>query len=372
MGVAKEHSEVAKDTDLDSKRYLSPLLARDGAAEAQDNPAQPGRSGVAWHYGAPLVEQRNLESGTALIDRSNRRVIRVDGPDAPEFLNNLFSQKLDTAADGFTAAALDLDAQGRILHTMTVTRVGTVFYLDTSAEEFLTLISYLRRMIFWSEVTVEEADLAILTLAGAPIDASAAGPTFQRRVDWAGPARVDLAVPRTGLDAAVDKLIQAGARLTGLMAYTAERVKAVEPEAGVDLDSKTIPHEIPRWIGREGSPGAVHLNKGCYRGQETVARVDNLGRSPRLLVMLHLDGSAPSMPAPGAEITAGARTVGRLGTVVDDCDLGPIALALIKRSALDSALGINDVSVSVDRDSLPVEEGKQRGRMAVNRLRGRE
>lgn len=370
--MAIEQPEVANRTDPDSQRYFSPLLARQGAAEAQDNPVQPGRNGVAWHYGSPLVEQRNFESGTALVDRSNRRVIQIEGSDAPAFLNNLVSQKLDNAPDGFSAAALDLDAQGRILHTMEITRVGDTFYVDTSAEEFPTLIDYLGKMVFWSEVTVAEADLAILTLSGELIDASPAAPIYQRRVNWAGPARLDLAVPRAGLDAAVDKLLDAGATLTGLMAYTAERVKAVEPELGTDLDAKTIPHEVPRWIGHGDNLGAVHLDKGCYRGQETVARVENLGRSPRVLVLLHLDGSAPSTPVPGTEITAGTRTVGRLGTVVDDCDFGPIALALIKRSALDSALSITDVSVNVDKDSLPVEGSEQRGRMAVNKLRGRE
>ncbi len=150
-----------------------------------------------------------------------------------------------------------------------------------------------------------------------------------------------------------------------------ERVKALEPE-GPDLDAKTIPHEIPHWIGRDEHLGAVHLTKGCYRGQETVARVDNLGRSPRVMVLLHLDGSAPVAPAVGAEITSGTRTVGRLGTVIHDCDLGPIALALVKRSALDSDLTVGDVAVTVDPDSLPVDDGEQRGRAAVNKLRGRD
>ncbi|MFP7366152.1 folate-binding protein YgfZ [Corynebacterium callunae] len=368
--MANELSEVANDTTQVPQRYISPLLTRDGAAEAQDAAAQAGTEGVAWHYGSPLVEQRIFETGTGLVDRSNRKVIKVDGPDAPAFLNNILSQKVDTVADGFSAGALDLDAQGRIQHTMMITVVDKVFYLDTSAAEFDSLLAYLQKMIFWSDVTVSEADIAIITLLGKEIPLPEH--VFKRQVDWNGPTRIDLGIPRNSLQAGVDKLLDAGARLAGLMAYTAERVKAQDPELGVDLDDKTIPHEIPHWIGTEEHFGAVHLHKGCYRGQETVARVDNLGRSPRLLVLLHLDGSAPQDPVPGAEIKAGARTVGRLGTVVHDADYGPIALGLVKRSALDGELHINEVAVNVDRDLLPKDDGVAPGRLAVNRFKGKE
>ena len=183
-------------------------------------------------------------------------------------------------------------------------------------------------------------------------------------------SRTDIAVPREQLEAAVEELESTGLQLVGLMAYTAERVKALEAEA-VDLDEKSIPHEIPHWIGRGERVGAVHLEKGCYRGQETVARVENLGRSPRVLVLLHLDGSAPTMPSPGADIQAKGRRVGKLGTVIDDCDYGPIALGVIKRSALDAGqVNIGDVAASIDADSIPVEEGEKAGRAAINKLRG--
>lgn len=367
--VANEQSEVANNTDQIPASYRSPLLSRSGAAEAQDAAAQAGTEGVAWHYGSPLVEQRIFETGTGLVDRSNRKVIKVEGPDAPTFLNNILSQKVDTASDGFSAGALNLDAQGRIEHSMHITVVGDVFYLDTSAAEFDSLLSYLSKMIFWSQVTVEEADLALITLIGQDIPLPDA--VFARRVEWNGPPRIDVAFRRENLDEGVDKLLNAGAQLVGLMAYTAERVKALEPQAGIDLDDKAIPHEIAHWIGRGEHVGSVHLTKGCYRGQETVARVDNLGRSPRLLVLLHLDGSAPVDPLPGAEIKSGARTVGRLGTVVHDADYGPIALGLIKRSALDKSLHIDDVSLSLDKDLLPAEENEQRGRAAIDKLKGR-
>ena len=135
---------------------------------------------------------------------------------------------------------------------------------------------------------------------------------------------LDLVVPRDQADHWRQRLVDAGVRPAGVWAFEAHRVAALQPRLGVDTDERTIPHEVG-WIG-----SAVHLDKGCYRGQETVARVHNLGKPPRMLVLVHLDGST-DRPATGDPLLAGGRTVGRLGTVVDHVDEGPIALALLKR-----------------------------------------
>lgn len=365
-----------------TKTYNSPLLARPGAAELQsDEPAgTPGvdATGVAWHYGEPLNEQRAAASATAVIDRSHRTVISVAGSEAAGFLNNLLTQKLDDAADGYAASALDLNIQGRILHHTDLVLVKDTFYLDFPTPQAATFVDFLRKMIFWSDVEIEETDLAILTLLGdavaVPEDLETA---FVRRVDWNAVPRRDIAVERSRLDEAVDQLLGAGAQLSGLMAFTAERVRALEPELGVDIDEKAIPHEIPQFIGRNDHLGAVHLEKGCYRGQETVARVENIGRSPRLLVLLQLDGSTPQPAVPGDQISFNGRKVGRVGTVVHDCDYGPVALALVKRSALDAGeLIINNeagdrtpVAAAIDPSSLPIDEGEKAGRAAISQLR---
>lgn len=398
--------------------YRSVLLNRPDAMAYQEDPPHPDVTGVAWHYGEPLSEQRAIESTGAIVDRSHRRVLKVSGPEAAAFLHNLLSQKLDDVSAGWSGSALDLDTQGRILHTMDIAvttetqaqaatdtdsaetadtdgsagSAGLVFYLDCEASQFDSLRDFLQKMIFWSQVTIAEADVAIITVLGGPVDIELPSQMlYSRTVSTknSGGAelgstastqpttglwetnRTDLAVPREQLEAAVEELENAGLQLIGLMAYTAERVKALEPEA-IDLDEKSIPHEIPHWIGRGERIGAVHLEKGCYRGQETVARVENLGRSPRLVVLLHLDGSAPTMPSPGAEIQAKGRRVGTLGTVIDDCDYGPIALGIVKRSALDAGqVNIGDVAASIDAESIPVEEGEKAGRAAINKLRGR-
>ena len=145
------------------------------------------------------------------------------------------------------------------------------------------------------------------------------------------------------------RLTTAGVRPAGVWAYEAHRVAAVRPRLSVDTDERTIPHEVG-WIGGPGQ-GGVHLDKGCYRGQETVARVHNLGKPPRTLVLLHLDGTV-DRPATGDAVLANGRAVGRLGTVVEHVDLGPVALALLKRGIpADTALttgGDAEVAAMID------------------------
>ncbi|MBW8711539.1 MAG: folate-binding protein YgfZ, partial [Mycobacterium sp.] len=185
----------------------------------------------------------------------------------------------------------------------------------------------------------------------------------------AGPGiQLDLVVPRDQAAQWRQRLVDAGVRSAGVWAYEAHRVAALQPRLGVDTDERTIPHEVG-WIET-----AVHLDKGCYRGQETVARVHNLGKPPRMLVLVHLDGSA-DRPATGDALLAGGRTVGRLGTVVDHVDEGPIALALLKRGlSADTPLttgGENEIAASIDADSLPAADAVGAGRLAVEQLRGR-
>ena len=109
------------------------------------------------------------------------------------------------------------------------------------------------------------------------------------------------------------------------------RVAAGKPRWGLETDHKTIPHEVG-WLA-----DAVHLDKGCYRGQETVARVYNLGRPPRRMVRLHLDGSDSTLPQHGDDVVQDGRVVGTVGTAVRHYELGPIALAVVRRATPDDA-----------------------------------
>ncbi|WP_295624275.1 folate-binding protein YgfZ [uncultured Corynebacterium sp.] len=364
---------------------LSPIVQHASGAVAVPEGDPGGRSGVAWHYGAPLVEQRALSESAALVDRSMRRVLRISGPDRLEWLNTLFSQKLDDAQPGRATEALDLDPQGRILHHMGVAVLADAVLLDVSATGAESLQKFLTMMIFRSDVTVEEADLAILSLVGpAAGDVLAAaglsdpgalavaefddGPAaVVRGATWPAAGSRDLFVERGRLTEAWDALVDAGAKPAGLMAWEAERVTSLHPEPGLDVDEKMIPHEAPEWID-----DAVHLEKGCYRGQETVSRVHNLGRPPRTMVLLHLDGSDSTTPEPGDPVVAGKRTVGRVGTVVDHHEYGPIALALVKRSSQEGVdLTAGGVAASVDPATVDRDDQVRPGRAAVDRLRGR-
>ena len=347
-------------------------------------------AGAVWHYGDPLGEQRLAAHEAVVIDRSNRAVIALTGADRRSWLHSISTQHVAEAPDGACTENLSLDGQGRVEDHWWQTELGGVTYLDTEPWRGEPLLSYLKKMIFWSDVHVEPADLAVLSLIGPrladpalvralgvdalPGESTAvalAGGGFLRRLPAAaGQVRLDLLVPREDKEQCSDRLTSAGVGRAGLWAYDALRVAGLHPRLGVDTDDRTIPHEVG-WIGPPGR-GAVHLDKGCYRGQETVARVHNLGRPPRMLVLLHLDGSA-ERPAPGDPVLAGGRGVGRLGTVVDHLDLGPIALALVKRGLpADTPLvtgGQHPGTTVIDPDSMPPEDATGAGRLAVDRLR---
>lgn len=350
-------------------------------------------AGAVWHYGDPLGEQRSAAEEAIVIDRSHRGVITIGGPERQGWLHTISSQHVAELADGASTENLSLDGQGRVEDHWIQTELGELTYLDTESWRTEALLAYLQKMVFWAKAVPERADLAVLSLIGPqlndPTIRSALGVDelpaemtavalpdggFLRRMrsTEGGPPELDLVIPRTQVEEWLNRLRAAGVRPAGVWAYEAHRVAALRPRLGVDTDERTIPHEVG-WIGGPGI-GAVHLDKGCYRGQETVARVHNLGKPPRRLALLHLDGSA-ERPVTGDPLLAGGRPVGRLGTVVDHIDLGPVALALLKRglpaeTPLRSG-GEIEVDAAIDADSVPPSDAAGAGRVAVERLRGR-
>ena len=341
----------------------SPLLHRPGAV------AQEGGS-VAAHYGEPLPEQRRLAEGAGLVDRSDRDVVVVPGPDRLSWLHDLTSQHLRELPDATGTEALFLDPNGRVEHHAVVADLAGTTWLDVEPGTGAALAGWLQRMRFMLRVepalvTPEWALLSlvgprgddVLTAAGWPVPSAdpyavvpLTGGGWVRRMPaiGEGAAVVDLLVPRAELAARAEELLAAGAVPAGVDAYEALRVEARRPRAGVDSDERTIPNEV-EWLRT-----AVHLEKGCYRGQETVARVHNLGRPPRRQVLLHLDGLSETLPAPGTPVTSGGREVGRVGSVVRHHELGVIALALVKQSvAQDAALRVGDAVAAIDPDDAP-------------------
>jgi tRNA-modifying protein YgfZ len=342
-------------------------------------------AGAVWHYGDPFGEQRAAADEAIVVDRSHRAAITITGGERKTWLHTISTQHVSELPEGAVTENLSLDGQGRVEDHWIQSQLDGVTHLDTEPWRGDPLLSYLRKMVFWADVVVEPADLAVLSLLGprlvdTPVlDALGIGSLpaestavalpaggFARRMRGPG-IELDLVVPRDQADKWRQRLVAAGVRPAGVWAYEAHRVAALRPRLGVDTDERTIPHEVG-WIGP-----AVHLDKGCYRGQETVARVHNLGKPPRMLVLLHLDGST-DRPATGDPVLAGGRAVGRLGTVVDHVDEGPIALALLKRGLpADTALttgGDAQVAAVIDAESMPPAGGTGAGRLAVERLRG--
>jgi hypothetical protein len=286
----------------------SPLLSRAGAVEADGVDA-----GVAAHYGDPYREQRQLEGGAAVVDLSHRPVIAIAGPDRLSWLHSLTTQHLEALPPGQWTQALVLSPQGHVEHHLHLVDDGSEVRAVLEPGTAPSLLEYLERMRFL--LRVEVADV-----------------TASWAVLWRGGVTL---VERESL-ASLDSL-------AGVEALEALRVAAREPRLGLDTDHRTLPNEV-RWL-----VSAVHLDKGCYRGQEAVARVYNLGRPPRRLALLHLDGSDSTLPGVGSDLLLGDRVVGRVGTSARHHELGPVALALVKRNVPDdAALVVDGVAAAID------------------------
>jgi folate-binding protein YgfZ len=315
----------------------NPLLSRPGAVAGEGVD-----SAVAAHYGDPLREQRLLTEGLAAVDLSHRGVVTIAGPDRLTWLHSITTQMLTGLAPRTSAETLVLSPKGHIEHDLHLVDDGQTAWATVEPGTAGALVAWLDSMRFMLRVEISDvsAHYAVIgeplrpeTIEGEPLAWSDPWPlmvgdtaAYSSETDPAthpGHERAwrELIVPRSQLEAML------GDRpLAGMWAAEALRVAAWRPRLGFETDQRTIPHEVD-WLRT-----AVHLHKGCYRGQETVARVHNLGRPPRRLVFLHLDGSGHSLPERGAAVEADGRVVGRLTSVARHHELGPIALAVIKRN----------------------------------------
>jgi folate-binding protein YgfZ len=342
---------VSTTTPTTGGRAPSPLLAREGAV-----PDEGADAGVAWHHGDPVREQRLLLAGEAVTDLSHRGVVTVSGPDRLTWLDTLSTQWLRDLAPGSAREALVLSPHGHVEHALHLVDDGSTTWITVEPGAQDALVAHLQRMRFMLRVEVSDVTDRWAVLGQVPGGDEVGSPLPAWDDPWPrtadGGVRYCLApddehpgaerpwrevlVPRDGLVAAV------GERpVAGTWAGEALRVAAWRPRFGFETDHRTIPHEVD-WLRT-----AVHLQKGCYRGQETVARVHNLGRPPRRLVLLHLDGSSHRLPERGAEVVGPQRPVGHLTSVVRHHELGPLALALVKRSTpVDAPLEVDGVAAA--------------------------
>ena len=288
----------------------SPLLALPGAV-AGDGIDAP----VAAHYGSLFGEQRALAAGEGFVDLSHRDVVRVAGPDRLGWLHSLTTQYFEGLEPGRWISALILSPQGHVEHAFTGVDDGEAFTAHTEPGRAAALIAFLERMRFMMRVEVTDA-------------------TAEVAVAWR-PGKYDL-VPREQLAS----YAEAAGPAAGLWAFEALRIERGEPRLGVDTDERTIPNEVG-WLAGDEPWTAVHMDKGCYRGH---------GRPPRRLTLLHLDGSENRLPTVGSDVLPadGGRPAGRVGSSARHHELGPIALALLKRNT--------DVTAQLVVDGLPAAQ----------------
>lgn len=285
--------------------------------------------GAVWHYGDPMREQRELLAGRGAVDLSHHRVISVTGPDRLTWLHSLTSQHVEALQPGEATTALLLSPNGHIEHVMAGVDDGETFWAHTEPGAAQALVDFLNSMRFMMRVEVQiEDSYGVVWRPGSEVSVT---DRCARRDLSDALGGVEVFAPRDEIEGLL------GDQRAGTWAYEALRIAAGIPRIGVDTDHRTIPNEI-------GLLG-VHLDKGCYRGQETIARIHNLGRPPRRLVMLHLDGSVEQLPAVGDELQLDGRSVGFVGSSSRHHELGPIALGLVKRNtATDAELVTQEIA----------------------------
>ena len=279
--------------------------------------------GAVWHFGEPVKEQRALEAGTAWADLSHHNIVAVSGADRLKWLHDLTTQFVSDLQPGVWMPNMILDAKGHVEFQFNLVDDGTTTFLVLDPGYSEQLIEYLTKMKFMLRVDVKDAssEFAVLRAPGKPTEIG-------------GPFAL---VPRGEVEE-MKKTFGGVATQVGTWALDAERVAAHRPRIGFETDHKSIPNEIGVLNG------AVHMKKGCYRGQETVAKIYNLGNPPRRLVMLHLDGSDVGFPAVGTKIENDGVVVGFVGTVARHHELGTIALAVVKRNTpIEATLSVDGV-----------------------------
>ena len=357
--------------------------------------------GATPHFGDPSGEQWALEAGRALVRRPDLAVISVSGADRLTWLTSLASQIVTDLVPGMSRELLILSPEGRVEHWAGASDDGEALHLIVERSDLSGFGAFLDSMRFALRVGAQERDVAVFSSvrAGANTPESVAGlpgHLWSWEDPWPGVvdggaayfqgerhpgARTPMmfhAVSRQAADEFEAAWLAGGAasgaaeahaapssappgarsstpspaggkrRRAGYLAWEAMRIAAWKPRLGRETDARAIPPEVD-WLR-----SAVHTTKGCYRGQETIARVINLGRPPRRLTYLQLDGSRGDLPAPGTPITVGGRQVGVITSSARHADEGPIALALIARAVPVTTVFDIDGVAAAQEEIVPV------------------
>jgi folate-binding protein YgfZ len=322
---------------------------------------------VKGSFANPLIEQRQLAEGTAVVNLGPRGIITVTGPDRLDWLHSLLSQNLKNLKPGESAEALLLDPNGHIEQVIHFLDDGETSWLVVEEDKRESLLKWLTKMVFRMKVELVDRSNDF-TVIGRLVRGEGARPELEQAavsngisLTWVDPwpgvvtggVRYSRAWPakwpwtETLVENENIDLVFADYAVAGTMAYDALRIAAHRPRQLGEVDDKALPHEFD-WLST-----AVHMSKGCYRGQETVAKVHNLGHPPRRLTFLHLDGSGHALPEAGDEIfiDGNPSARGKITSVGQHHEMGPIALALLFRAVPEDAhltvrTGLGDLAAS--------------------------
>lgn len=327
-------------------------------------PADSPDFGVAWHFGDPSGEQASLAAGEGSVDLSHRGVLRITGEDRLTWLNSISSQKIDELSPRTSALNLILTPHGHVEHELHCIEDGEALWLIVEGDQVSAILAYLESMKFMAQIEIADVSKQYSVIWEPTHDLDQSGlPTWLMPSFFAAGTMADTGESKGGDPAkyvpkrpaflvgreVIVPAEQALARMTatgspaGSWALEALRTAAAVPRFGFETDHRTLPHEVG-WLG-----AGVHLEKGCYRGQEAVARVHNLGRPPRCLVMLYLDGIDEELPKHGATVTIEAEEVGWIASTARHFERGPIATAVLKsKFAVPGEVDVENSRASVE------------------------
>ncbi len=293
-----------------------------------------------------MIEQRKLSEGQAICLLDTQGVICVSGVDRLSWLHSLLSQNLKNLNPGESAEALLLDPQGHIEQVVKVIDDGETSWLIVDKSQTENLLAWLTKMVFRMKVEITDRSKEFATVGSVQPMPEISFASNTHPLIWkdqwpgvvAGGHRYSERVVKHSwlehlvLVDGIEKTLS-GKVLAGTMAADGLRVAAGRPKALNEVDDKSLPHELDLLAT------AVHLSKGCYRGQESVAKVHNLGHPPRRLTFLHLDGSEHALPDVGDEVKVAGedKSRGKITSVAQHFEMGPIALAVVSRSVPEDA-----------------------------------
>ena len=301
---------------------------------------------IKQHFGKPLIEQRNLSEGKAVCVLDKKAIVQVSGEDRLGWLHSLLSQDIKNLKPADSTQALLLDPQGRIEQLIQLVDDGYSSWLMVDIDSKSALIDWLSKMVFRMKVQVVDQSDNYFVIGAVIKDPSLATESngvpliFEEKWPGVTPGGYRYSSRNVSYNwfehiraAELIETALSNREIAGTMAADALRVASGKPMAPNEMDDKTLPHELDLLAT------AVHLNKGCYRGQESVAKVHNLGHPPRRLTFLHLDGSEHDLPDIGDEIRIlGEEKIrGRITSAAQHFEMGPIALAMIQRATPEDA-----------------------------------